>query len=151
MSRLSTISQDIKEGYIWDVDWRDFDKPNAPINQVKTKLKVVHPKKMADDFNTHFVNIRHVAKVIKNKIAEHGTIINISGLNDTLDYGSIKKIYEDLEALIQPKEQSNFDISFSTSYPEDFGKVNAAYYDDYDYKLTSHYLADIHKNREYRN
>jgi signal transduction histidine kinase len=146
-SKLSTISQETKEGYVWDVDWRDFDKPNATINQVKAKLKIVQPKKIIDNFNMQFVNFRHIIdKVIKNTIIEHGTIINISGLNDSWDYDSIKKIYEDLEVLIPPKEQPYFDIYlFSTSHPEDFGKVNTAYYDDYDYKLTAHYLADVNK------
>jgi signal transduction histidine kinase len=142
-SEMRTISQDTKLGYTWTVDWRNFDKPGATITEVKAELKESDPKEIINELTSLFSDQKDILSLLWGKISKHGTIIKITDLNDLWDYNSIKKMFNDLELLVPPKEQSFFDIFlFSTAHPEEFGKVNTVYYDDYDYKVTAYYLAD---------
>ncbi len=147
ITELFTVSQETSKGYIWEVNWEDFDKTGAIISEVEANLVEEPDLNLTTEITNQFSQISGINELLKENKFETGTIIKISNLNDEWDDEAIKKLFSNLEILIPPKEQSDFDIHlFSTIQPEDFGKVNSAYYDDYDYKVIASYLDDSDKS-----
>ena len=145
-SELLTVpirSKKLSEGYSWKVDWRNFDKVGLTINEVTADFDVIPSLSLKDKLFSLFSKDKMIIDVISKLSFHHGTIIKITSLNDKWDENFINKVYSDLELLTPPKEQPFFDIYFfSTERNNEYGLVPTAYYDDYDYKVTAHYLAD---------
>lgn len=77
---------------------------------------------------------------IENIPFDSGTIIEISLLQDSWEEDSISKLYGNLEMLLPPKEERDFQITLlHTADINRFGEVKTAYYDDFDYKVKAHY------------
>lgn len=78
--------------------------------------------------------------VLKNISFESGTIIEIKKLNDEWNLDKLKKLFDNLEMLLPPEEQRDFNIHFFLLGDlKEFGAVSGAYYDDYDYKVIAKY------------
>ncbi len=146
ITEMFTVSQKSNKGYIWKVDWRDFDKVGATITDIKAELTEEPDLDLVNEIHNQFSNITDIEKLLSKYQFKYGTIIKVSSLNDRWDENSIKKLFDNLEILVPPKEQPEFDIHlFSTSDHDGFGLVNSAYYDDYDYKLEAKYLGDSNR------
>lgn len=145
-TELYTISEETNEGQYWKVEWNDFDKAGAVVSQInadliekpKLDLKALLTKKIKDN--------NRIAQLIENKSFEKGTVIKITNLNDNWELNQLQRLFGNLEMLLPPKEQNDFELHFfSMSNTEDFGQVKGAYYDDFDYKISAKYLDDEDK------
>lgn len=149
VAELFTLPEKSDKGYFWKVEWENFDKPGAIISDVKARLDVIPSLSIKEKLTSFFAENHKISNKIQKLSFKHGTIIKITSLNDNWDADSISKIYYDLELLIPPNEQPFFNIYFfSTEDEPNYGLVPTAYYDDYDYKVTAHYLADKEKTVE---
>lgn len=137
----------ILEGSIWSVKWSEFDKIGAAINDVQADLDEAEDLDLKQELLAQFSNFEFIQRHIANIDFETGTILKLTSLKDNWDETSIKSLFDNLEVLIPPQEQPEFDVHlFSTKTPEEYGQVNSAYYDDFDYKLSAKYLDDNEKN-----
>lgn len=147
ITKLLTISKETHLGYSWEVSWGDFDKANTTVSQVKADLEKVSNLNLKNEIVSKFNHISSLKDLLQSTTFDSGTIIKISNLTDNWEYDQLEKLFGNLEMLLPPKEQSDFDIHFySTSQIESFGKVKSAYYDDFDYKIKAKYLADDNKS-----
>lgn len=143
LTEMYTLSKETSKGYIWNVDWRGFDKLGATITDVKAELQDDDKLSLKTVIQERFSDCEPFMKIFTSLNFKNGTIIKISNLNDDWGYDSIKRLYDNLEVLIPPQEQPSFDIYlYSTEYPEEFGIINNAYYDDYDYKVKANYIGN---------
>jgi len=149
-ARITTISNQTKEACIWEVDWSDFQKPGIALSDVKASLEKVEQRvDFIPYLKEKFPELKSLAALLVNIELSHGTIIKISSLKDSWDENDIGKLFNNLEVLIPPKEQPDFQIHlFSRIAPRKYGQVDNAYYDDYDYKMTANYLDDENQTVE---
>jgi signal transduction histidine kinase len=143
-AKVETISKQTKEACVWEVDWSDFQKPGIALSDVKASLEKVEKQV---DFTSYikdkFPELSALTSLLTQIELSHGTIIKIASLKDLWDGDDIRKLFNNLEVLIPPKEQPDFQIHlFSRIAPEEYGQVDNAYYDDFDYKLSANYLGD---------
>lgn len=122
-------------GYIWNVDWDDFEGEFKTIDAVKAKL--VGLKSINLQQYIHETLGNNKLKDITAKINfQNGTVLKISKLRDNWGDYFIEQLYSDLEVLIPPKEQSSFRLFvFSDKQPNKYGEILGSVCDDYDYKL----------------
>lgn len=143
LSEMITISKEKESAFRWNVDWRGFDKIGAVITEVTADLNEIPFISVEEIIRSKFQMIPNLNEILSSNTFKYGTIIKISQLNDEWDSETIKSLFDNLEILIPPQEQPSFNIDvFSTVTPDAFGKVNRIYYDDYDYKISAHYLGD---------
>lgn len=137
-SEMFTLSKS-GEGSIWSVQWSDFDQPGVPIHHVEADLNHADVN-LSEELQKRFGVISQI-KLLLNEIEfKSGTILRITPLKDKWDNESLQSLYSNLEVLIPPLEQPEFKIHFfSTNEPQEFGFVNSAYYDDFDYKISAKY------------
>ncbi|AEA45005.1 ATP-binding protein [Fluviicola taffensis] len=146
-SEMQTISEDketkIIEASIWSVQWSDFEKLGVAIHEVNANLDTVAELDIKSYLLEHFGGFEKIKEVLEETEFKFGTILKIHPPKDEWDEESMKSLFDNLEVLIPPQEQPEFSVHlFSTAHPEEFGKVNSAYYDDFDYKVKAEYLAD---------
>lgn len=142
-SEMKTISKDPIEKSVWKVKWSDFEKLGAAIHEVEADLELDENLDLKGVLQNEFRGFDKINEVIGNLNFNSGTILKISPVKDSWDEDAIKSLFNNLEVLIPPKEQPEFAVHlFSTNHPDDFGQINSAYYDDYDYKVRAKYLAD---------
>ncbi|MEN5378772.1 sensor histidine kinase [Sphingobacterium kitahiroshimense] len=140
LTNLSTVSQQDKKGVEWLVDWRDFDKQGAVVSDVEALLINNEKLNLKDVLLERFKDFGRVRDLLNDISFESGTIIEINELNDSWDDSQLIRLYENLEVLLPPKEQSDFRIDmFFLGNIENFGKVKTAFYDDFDYKVEASY------------
>lgn len=145
-TELWTVSEETKEGYYWKVEWNDFDVAGTVVSQVNADLEDREDLMLKEMLLKKFQGNQRILEVLNVNNFETGTIIKISNLNDSWEANQLDNLFGNLEILLPPKEQSDFDIHFfATSRPEDFGKVKSAFYDDFDYKISAEYLDDEEK------
>lgn len=129
------------EGFNWKMDWKQFDDSDKSISEITADLS-----------NSDVVFDSIIDSELKNNIAlkkilrdiqfdEGGTILKISNLKDEWHNDEIDDVFKSLEALIPPKE---LNIPFQVylhhvQQSEEFGNVETAFFNDYDYKLTAKY------------
>ncbi|MDO7437756.1 sensor histidine kinase [Acinetobacter nosocomialis] len=124
----------------WMVDWKDFDKENATVSDIEAILLKNNNQNIKQDLLKRFSLYPEIKETIKEISFESGTLIEITELNDEWTLEKLNKLFNNLEMLLPPKEQSDFKIHFF--WIDDlnkFGEVKRAYYDDYDYKLKASY------------
>lgn len=140
ITELLTISKKTNEGLFWKVKWTDFDQTGTTVSQIKADLEDRSNLNLKTEILNKFTNNERLKKLLNEMAFDTGTIIEISNLNDNWEPGQLNNLFSNLEMLLPPKEQSDFEIHlFSNSDNENFGKVKTAYYDDYDYKLEAKY------------
>ncbi|MGV6861026.1 MAG: ATP-binding protein [Putridiphycobacter sp.] len=149
-TEMHTISKTKKEiGNYWEVNWSDFDTKGAVVSQVNANLEDDPNLNLKSLLSEKFKEYKRIIEVVNEKSFENGTIIKISNLNDNWEFEQLKKLYDNLEVLLPPKEQADFEIHFfSLSNEDEFGKVKSAYYDDFDYKIEADYKDDKDRTLE---
>ncbi|MEZ2414309.1 ATP-binding protein [Muriicola sp. E247] len=140
VTELLTISKKTNEGLFWKVKWTDFDQTGTTVSQIKADLEDRSNLNLKTEILNKFTDNERLKKLLNEMAFDTGTIIEISNLNDNWEPGQLNNLFSNLEMLLPPKEQSDFEILlFSNSDNENFGRVKTAYYDDYDYKLEAKY------------
>ena len=70
-------------GYSWKVDWSDFDKVGATINEVTAELETIPSLSLKENLNYLISGKKQIKEKIDELSLSHGTIIKISSLNDS--------------------------------------------------------------------
>jgi len=149
ITNLITLSNKNGEELNWRVDWKDFDKLGATVSDVEAALTKIDNSSLKEFLLDKFPNSQRLIELINTTAFDSGTVIEISELNDTWEIEQLEKLFGNLEMLLPPKEQSDFQIDlFSINNIDLFGKVKTAYYDDYDYKIEAVYKDGESKNLE---
>lgn len=133
-------------GYGWTVDWKDFDKKGATVSDVEAILSRKENLNIKQGLLSRFSSYPKVKELLESIDFKSGTVIEITELNDDWNEDKLRKLFGNLEMLLPPEEQNDFNIDFFLlNNLEDFGRVKRAYYDDYDYKLKATYNQDNDK------
>ncbi|WP_250253506.1 sensor histidine kinase [Chryseobacterium sp. Marseille-Q3244] len=140
LTELSTVSIEEGKGVEWLVDWRDFDRKGASVSDVEAILIQNESLNLKNVLLDRFREYERIGSLINDISFDSGTVIEITELNDDWNLSQLTRLFENLEMLLPPKEQSDFRIDmFSLSNISDFGKVKTAFYDDFDYKVEASY------------
>ncbi len=140
-----------KNNSLWEVDWEDFEKQNAIIQEVTANLTPHIDTNYAAILRQEFGAVQHakLRETLANYTFSHGTLFKISGLRDEWHEKAMKNLFGSLEILTPPNsekivaEDNKFAVFlYSTFYEKYNGQVNHQDFDDYDYKLFAEYLAD---------
>ncbi|WP_300568458.1 sensor histidine kinase [Flavobacterium sp.] len=126
------------EGFNWIMDWTQFDNSDKSISEITADLTLV--KVEIDEILDKYTTL----KQIKDFEFKNGTILKISKLKDDWYQPEIEGIFKNLEALIPPKElKIPFQVLFLHAQNlNEYGQVETAFFNDFDYKLTAEYNAD---------
>ncbi|MBK2258018.1 ATP-binding protein [Francisella philomiragia] len=131
------------EGYLWNVDWSNFEKGFKTIDFIEadlTELKQLDLKShIQEDIKDERLN-----KIINNEAFNSGTILKISNLRDHWDDYFIEQLYSDLEVLTPPREHNEFKLYLFSEINDKYGEVLGSTCDDYDYKIIAN--ADSNEN-----
>ena len=99
-------------GYIWDVNWDDFDGEFKTIDKVNarlTGLKSINLKRIIEKR----IKNNSVLSILNDYTLIHGTVLKISNLRDEWSDYYIDQLYSDLEVLIPPRESNLFKLFLS--------------------------------------
>lgn len=144
-TEMWTISKNEKDGIgsFWKMDWNQFDESDKAISQIKAELEPVKID-LKDKIRNLTNNNQLLEVIIKNLNFDRGTIIKIANLKDNWFNEETSSIFKSLEALIPPKELNiPFEVFFKHfQQPKEFGKVETAFFNDFDYKLKASYNAE---------
>jgi hypothetical protein len=142
MWTLSKVAKD-KIGSFWKMDWNQFDQSDKTISQIEAELEPIEIE-LKEKIRSLTNNNQQIENVIDNIDFNRGTIIKISNLKDDWFNEEISSVFKSLEALIPPKELNiPFEVYFNQfQQPKEFGKVETAFFNDFDYKLKATYNAD---------
>ena len=148
IAEMFTLPKDGQYGNYWKVNWNDFKQKGISISQVNATLETLpffNYKNKIIELSGNFPQLENY--IIENNIDfSKGTVIRISKLKEEWIDDEINKLYENLEILIQPREQPIFNIAlFTKNSPSEFGELSEVFYDDYDYKLSAKYTEDENK------
>ncbi|MDF7669983.1 HAMP domain-containing sensor histidine kinase [Orbaceae bacterium ESL0721] len=122
-------------GYIWRVNWADFEGTSKTIDNVNAEL---FPLKEANfkEYIEQLLPKSIINQLDKNINLKFGTILKISNLRETWTDYYVNQVYDDLEALVPPKETGDFQIYlFSSLTPDKYGSIPSVLCDDFDYKI----------------
>ena len=142
MWTLSKKAED-KSGSYWKMDWNQFDESEKAISEIEAELESLELK-LKDKLLTLTQNNPLISEIIKDINFDSGTIIKISNLKDFWFSDETKSVFKSLEALIPPRELNiPFEVYFKHfQQPKEFGKVETAFFNDFDYKLKATYKAE---------
>ncbi len=131
------------QGTYWKMDWNQFDDSDKIISQIEADIEPISLN-LSEKIKSIIKGNTRLEKQIKNVSFNKGTILKINNLKDSWDEDSINDVFKNLEALIPPKElKIPFEVYFHHfQNPDEFGEVNTAFFNDYDYKLAANYNAD---------
>jgi|CXWL01.1.fsa_nt_gi signal transduction histidine kinase len=146
-ARMLTIPKETNKGLIWSVNWKLFDVVGISINAVNAHMKGLKFFGLKSYLENKFADILPIQHVLSSVKLKTGTILKISILRDEWDEAELESLFDNLEVLVPPKEQPDFSIYlFDTTSPAKYGQLSTAYYDDFDYRVSAHYLADEKKS-----
>lgn len=144
-TEMWTLSKKAKDGIgsFWKMDWNQFDESDKAISQIEAEL-VSTKIDLKSTIKSLTNNNVLIEKVIRDLTYDRGTIIKIANLKDDWYKEEISSVFKSLEALIPPKELNiPFEVLFKhLQEPKEFGKVETAFYNDFDYKLKASYNAE---------
>ncbi|MEM7105023.1 MAG: sensor histidine kinase [Bacteroidota bacterium] len=139
MWTLSKKSED-NNGCYWKMDWNQFDQSDKSISQIEAELEIqkIDLKEKIKELTSQDESITRIIKEIN---FQKGTIIRVSNLKDDWFIDETDSLFKSLEALIPPKELNiPFEVYFQHfQQPKQYGKVETAFFNDYDYKLKAKY------------
>lgn len=145
-------AQTIYTGYIWEVNWEDFEGELKTIDTVGAQLSGIHATDLKEELLQRLPDFP-LSEIKIDQKHKYGTILKITNLRDNWEDYFVEQVFSDLEVLVPPKESNVFDISvFSSLCPKKYGEVLGSVCDDFDYKLVA--SADENQNvkiRVYRN
>lgn len=132
-----------KSGSYWKMDWNQFDESDKVISDIEAELQPLKLE-LKEKLKTLTQNNRLVSEIIEDIDFDWGTIIKISNLKDYWFNDETKSVFKSLEALIPPKELNiPFEVYFKHfQQPKEYGKVETAFFNDFDYKLKATYNAE---------
>lgn len=143
---IYTFPKGKKDGLLWQVNWSDFEKPGLTIDQVDASLVYKESLDLKETLKCLIKNFKPISNILNETTFNSGTIIKIDYLSDYWDEYNVKKIYDNLEILVPPKEMPIFRIHlFSSLQDTEYGEVASEFCDDFDYKVTAKYLDDDDK------
>lgn len=129
---LFTIPEGSKKGFIWRVNWEDFEKKDMSIDKVYAELE----DSQKIDVNKVVGGIKDKRIALFKKNFQHGTILEISDLRDIWKKENIKEIYSVLELLTPAETFHDFKMYvFDSANPTDYGEVKNFVNEDYDYAI----------------
>ncbi|WP_172426889.1 ATP-binding protein, partial [Flavobacterium sp. ACN2] len=144
-TEMWTLSKNAKDktGSFWKMDWNQFDEAEKVISDIEAELETIE------------IDLKNIVKsftnknpllgdIIENIKFDKGTIIKISNLKDDWFNEETSSVFKSLEALIPPKELNiPFEVYFKHfQQPKEFGKVETAFFNDFDYKLKATYNSE---------
>lgn len=131
-TEMWTVSKK-ENGYNWKMNWKQFDNSDQSISEIMADLneETFDIQKFLNEKFTDFNKINF----------KTGTVLKISNLKDEWYDDNIYNVFKSLEALIPPKElKILFDVNFKhLQQPKEYGKVETAFFNDFDYKLVANY------------
>lgn len=151
LNRLGSMAtmltrKDGQDAFIWNVNWNDFDAPGKKINEVMADLDVVELEgiqrclsRLAIRFNVFLPEF------------SLGTILKISNLADIWEEDAIKHLFSSLQDLVPPFNIPAFQLYLYVSGSNDYGKIEAKQYEDFDYKVSAKYENSVLKVDVQRN
>jgi signal transduction histidine kinase len=127
-------------GFYWYMDWQQFNQPNKSLTDITAELSE-SDSQLFDYIKSSFTEYPKAQSLFKTRSFGGGTLIKISNLKDAWDENAITGIFKSLEALVPPIESGvAFELHLQhIQAPKEFGKVETAYFDDFDYKIEGHY------------
>ncbi|WP_276481685.1 sensor histidine kinase [Paraflavitalea pollutisoli] len=131
-----------KSGYYWYMDWQQFNQPNKNLTEITAELTEKNTS-LFDYIQSSLSQYTKAIGLFKSRAFAGGTIIRITDLKDAWDEKAIAAIFKSLEALVPPIEtgvEFNLQLQHLQS-PKEYGQVETAYFDDFDYKIEGHYDA----------
>jgi signal transduction histidine kinase len=140
-AEMWTMSKN-NRGYNWNMDWKQFDDSDKSISEITAEL-VDSTVDVSEYITKNFSGLK-LNSLLDSPNFSTGTILRISNLKDDWFDNEIASVFKSLEALIPPKELNiSFEVNFQhIQQPKEFGKVETAFFNDFDYKLTARYNAD---------
>lgn len=136
------------DGYLWRVNWADFEAPLKTIAEVDAELTEIKSTKFVNLVKSSVdVDLTDVLDSIHNGgfDTSFGTMLKVSNLRDHWNAATVAETFSDLEVLVPPKENNDFRVYlYSAEQPELYGEVLSNVCDDYDYKLEA--KADTDQN-----
>lgn len=130
----------------WCVDWDDFEKEHAKINEINASLDKTTEKyqNIVEEITTSHLEIKKLIQ--KNKVI-HGSSLKVTCLRDLWNEKMQVDLFNNLEVLTPPDNTEKFDIFlFDDALKDLFGAVNPREHTDFDYKVIASYEADEGKN-----
>lgn len=124
-------------GYVWKVNWEDFEGEFKTIDNVNADLIGIKTKTLKEELLSQLPKIP-LSEIKTEREFKFGTILKITDLRDDWEDYFVDQVYSDLEVLVPPKESGEFEIYlFSSLTPKKYGEVLGSVCDDYDYKVTA--------------
>ena len=140
------VNNEDNRGFEWMVDWKDFDIKGATVSDVEAVLTENDNLDLKQEFLKRYASYPKVVEAVGAMDFKSGTVIEIKELNDEWNEEKLRKLFGNLEMLLPPEGQNDFNIDFFLLNNQDeFGKVKRAYYDDFDYKIKASYNQDDDK------
>ena len=151
LNRLGSMAtmltrKDGQDAFIWNVNWNDFDAPGKKINEVMADLDVVELEKIQRCLSR--LAIRFNVFLLEFSL---GTILKISNLADIWEEDAIKHLFSSLQDLVPPFNIPAFQLYLYVSGSNDYGKIEAKQYEDFDYKVSAKYENSVLKVDVQRN
>lgn len=144
-TEMWTLSKNAENntGIYWQMNWGQFDDLEKSISEIEAEISEIPIQlevKMQELLRGHF-DFRELTNID----FKSGTILKISNLKDEWHTDEIENVYKNLEALIPPKELNlPFQVYFKHFQNiSNYGYVNTAFYNDFDYKIKSKYDAEL--------
>jgi len=144
---MVTLPGGSQKGFHWKVNWRDFEKKGAVINDVTAALEEIEPM----DYPARVlkeINNTKIQKIIRDKKNnfEQGTLLKIGLLRDEWSEKMIDRIFSSLEILTPPEGQPGYKIYvYNALVPDKYGTIDTTSFTDYDYRLKATFLNDENK------
>ena len=129
-----------KQGTFWEMDWNQFDNSDKSISQIEAEIEPINLD-LFESIKSIIKSNKKLEQYIDTLSFKNGTILKISNLKDSWDPDAITDVFKNLEALVPPKElKIPFEVYFHHfQNSENYGLVNTAFFNDYDYKLIANY------------
>ena len=110
-------------GYLWKVNWGDFEGTSKTIDAVEATLEGISRSYIDCIKSLSIPN--SIKNVLENcEEAVHGTILKISNLRDSWDETMVSQLFDDLGVLVPPSEDTDYSIILRDSLnPEKYGSV----------------------------
>lgn len=135
-----------QKAFAWNVNWNDFNAPGKRLNEIMADLDVVALEEIQ-------CSLSELAKRFNVSLPEFsiGTILKISDLADKWEEESIKHLFASLQDLVPPFNIPVFQQYLYVNGSQDYGKIMAKQYEDFDYKVSAKYEDSILKVDVQRN
>jgi len=143
-TEMWTVSKNAESnvGIYWQMNWSQFDDLEKSISEIEAEISEI-PIQLEAKIQ-ELLGGNFDFRDLTNFNFKNGTILKISNLKDEWYTGEIENVYKSLEALVPPKE---LNIPFQVYFKHfqnfsNYGIVNTAFYNDFDYKINSKYNAE---------